>query len=59
MMINVADLPAVRAQIQRAAADKASPTAQAPDAPQFARAPTRPGPQVTGARPSATQGKQR
>jgi len=51
-MINVADLPAVRAQIERAAASKEPP---APVGPQYARAPATAGPQQAGGRPSATQ----
>lgn len=51
-MINVADLPAVRVQIERAAAAKEPP---APAGPQYARAPVTAGPQPAGGRPPATQ----
>ena len=53
-MINIADLPAVRAQIERDAAATQTP-APAAAAPQYARAPAAAGPQQTAGRPPATQ----
>jgi hypothetical protein len=57
-MINIADMPAVRAQLEQLERDVAegkmqSKTGTAPV--EYARAPAAPG-QDTGSRPSATQG---
>lgn len=57
-MINIADLPAVRAQFERdvaSATDVPAPRDQAVTV-EYARAPAAPGPQQTGGRPPATQG---
>ena len=53
-MINIANLPSVRAQLERDAEAKQS-SAPAAAAPQYARAPAAAGPQQTGARPPAIQ----
>jgi len=55
-MINIADLPAVRAQLERDAAARQTPAPAEAAAPQYARAPTAAGPQQTSGRPPATQG---
>ena len=54
-MINIADLPAVRAQLERDAAAKQTPAPAEAAAPQYARAPAAAGPQLTGGRPPAAQ----
>jgi len=53
-MINIADLPAVRAQLERDAAATQTP-APAAAAQQYARAPAATGPHLPAIRPSATQ----
>lgn len=57
-MINIADLPAVRAQLEQLTRDVADGKmqAEAPAPVEYARAPAATGPQPTGGRPPATQG---
>lgn len=54
-MINIADLPAVRAQLERDAAAKRTPALAVPAALQYARAPAAAGPQQTDGRPPGAQ----
>ena len=54
-MINIADLPAVRAQLERDAAATQTLAPAAAAAPQYARAPAATGPHPLAIRPSATQ----
>jgi len=54
-MINIADLPAVRGQLELDAAAKQSPAPAESAAPQYARAPAAAGPQQTDGRPPAAQ----
>jgi len=54
-MINIADLPAVRAQLERDAAAKQTPAPAEAVPPQYARAPAAAEPQALAGRPPATQ----
>jgi hypothetical protein len=58
-MINIADLPAVRAQLERATATAEEAPGPGVEPVEYARAPEASGPQVAGNRPPATQGASR
>lgn len=58
-MFNIANLPAVRAQLERDVAEATEQGAAAPATEEvaYARAPAAAGPQPTGSRPAAMQGQ--
>ena len=55
MNFNIADLPAVRAQLERDVAAAQEAEQARAEEPCYARTPAAPGPQQTGARPAAIQ----